>query len=399
MDGDAYERGALMGKRGDYAEAHRLFLEAGEDARALLALGQLASGGLGEEADPAKAAKLYWRAANLGSADAAYNLGALYGSGRGVPQDSDTALQWYAKAGELGCAAGYRVVGRMYAEGDGRPADLAQAEPWWMAAARAGDPAAMADVASVIATRYNDPVTAAEWYLKAHDSGHTAGDEDLLKLRPRLAQYAQTDPRAAKALGVVLKDLAQDDAGAIEALNLPAHYGDPVAQRTLALLLMKSPDRPVDRILRLLDASARAGDGWSAYTLAGIFARGDGVPPDPGLAVQWARLAIASGVTATYALMAGFAQRPESQLGWYLDGAAAGDAACIEQAAQRYRDGVGTPVDRVQALRWFLVLDGPQAEQSAADLPDELVRQAGYMANRVARANAIIAARAAGAAA
>lgn len=393
VDGDAYERGVLMGKHGDYAGARQLFLEAGEDARALLALGQLASGGLGEEADGAKAAKLYWQAANLGSGEAAYNLGALYGSGRGVAKDPDTALQWYAKAGELGCAAGYRVVGRMYADGDGRPADLAQAEPWWMAAARAGDPPAMADVAAVIANRYNDPVTAAEWYLKAHDSGHTAGDEDLLKLRPRLAQLAQSDPRAAKALGVVLKDLAQDDAGAIEALTLPANHGDPVAQRTLALLLMKAPDRPDDRILRLLDASARAGDGWSAYTLAGMFARGDGVQRDPGLAVQWARLAIAQGVTATYALMAGFAERPETQLGWYLDGAAAGDAACIAEAAQRYRDGVGTPVDRVQALRWFLVLEGPEAEQAAADLPDELVRQAGYMANRVTRASAIIAAR------
>jgi TPR repeat protein len=281
----------------------------------------------------------------------------------------------------------------MYAEGDGRPADLAQAEPWWMAAARAGDAAAMADVAGVIAQRYNDPVTAAEWYLKAHDSGHTAGDEDLLKLRPRLAQLAQTDVRAAKALGVVLKDLAQDDAGAIEALNGPAQHGDPVAQRTLALLLMKAPNRADDRILRLLDSSARAGDGFAAYTLAGMFGRGDGVQRDPALAVQWARLAIAHGVTATYGLMAGFAERPETQLSWYLDGAAAGDAACIAESARRYRDGVGTPVDQVLALRWFLMLDGPEAEEAAAGMPSELIRQAGYMANRITRADTIIAAR------
>jgi TPR repeat protein len=383
-----------MGRRGDYAQARELFQAAGEDHRALLALGQLASAGLGEDPDPAKAAKLYWQAANMGSGEAAYNLGALYGAGRGVPQDSDIALQWYAKAGELGVCAGYRAVGRMYADGDGRAADLAQAEPWWMAAARAGDAQAMADVASVIANRYNDPVTAAEWFLKARDSGHTGGDPELLKLRPRLAQLAQSDVRAAKALGVVLKELAQDEPGAIQALTLPADRGDPVAQRTLAMLLLKTPDRPNDRILRLLDASARAGDGWSAYTLAGMFARGDGVQRDPGLAVQWARLAIAHGVTATYALMAGFAERPQTQLSWYLDGAVAGDAACVAEAARRYHDGVGTPVDRVQALRWSLVLDGPQAEEAAADLPDEVIRQAGFLADRVARADAIIATRA-----
>lgn len=335
VDGDAYERGVLMGKRGDYAEARRLFETAGEDARALLALGQLASAGLGEDPDPAKAAKLYWQAANLGSGEAAYNLGAMYGSGRGVAKDPDVALQWYAKAGELGVPAGYRVVGRMYADGDGRPADLAQAEPWWMAAARAGDAAAMADVAGVMASRYNDPVTAAEWYLRARDNGYTGADEDILKLRPRLAQLAQADVRAAKALGIVLKDLAQDDAGAIAALTLPAQQGDPASQRELARLLMKQPDRPDDQILRLLDAAARAADGWSAYTLAGMFARGDGVQRDPAIAVQWARLAIAHGVTETYALMAGFAERPETQLSWYVEGAAAGDAGCIAEVARR----------------------------------------------------------------
>jgi len=397
VDGDRYELGVLMGQRGDYARARQLFQEAGEDARALLALGQLASGGLGEDPDPAKAAKLYWQAANLGNGEAAFNLGALYGSGRGVPMDSDIALQWYAKAGELGCPAGYRVAGRMYAEGDGRPVDVAKAEAWWMAAARAGDAGAMADVAGVIVNRYNDPVTAAEWYLKARESGHTQADPDFAKLRARLAPLAEAgDVRAAKALGMLLNAVTQDDAAAIQALTLPADRGDPVAQRTLAELLMKAPDRAGDRVLRLLDAAARSGDGRAAYTLAGMFGRGDGVQRDPALAVQWARLAIAHGVTATYALMAGFAERPETQLNWYLDGALAGDPGCIAEVARRYRDGAGTPADHVQALRWFLVLDGPDAEEVAAGLSDELVRQAGYMADRTTRANAIIASRQAG---
>jgi TPR repeat protein len=391
MDGDAYELGVQMGQRGDFAEARRLFQQAGEDARALLALGQLASAGYGEEQDPAKAAKLYWRAANLGSGEAAYNLGALYGQGRGVPQDPDTALQWYAKAGELGCAAGYRAAGTMYAAGDGRPVNLAQAEPWWLAASRAGDADAMAQVAQLYAHHRNDPVTAAEWYLKARDCGHTQSDQELLALRPRLEPIAGAgDVRAAKALGVILLNLVQDEPGAIGALTLPAERGDASAQRMLALLLMRRPERDNDRILRLLDASARAGDGYAAFTLTGMFARGDGVQPDLNIAAQWARLAIGRGVIATYALMAEAIQRDEDALRWYLEGAAAGDPTCVSQAGARLRDGVGTPVDLVQSLRWFLLLDTGEAAAVAARLTDDQIRQAGHLANRVVQANALL---------
>lgn len=336
MDGDSYDLGVQMGQRGDFAEARRLFQLAGEDARALLALGQLASNGYGEQEDPAKAAKFYWRAANLGSGEAAYNLGALYGKGRGVPQDPDTALQWYAKAGELGCPAGYRAAGTMYAAGDGRPVDVAQAEPWWLAAARAGDADAMAQIGRVFADYRNDPITAAEWYLKARDSGYMLGDQELLGLRPKLEPIAGAgDVRAAKALGVILLNLVQDEPGAIGALTLPAERGDATAQRMLALLIMRRPERDNDRILRLLDTSARAGDGYAAYTLTGMFARGDGVQADLNIAAQWARLAIGRGVIEAYALMAAAMPRDEDALRWYQEGAAAGDPTCITEANAR----------------------------------------------------------------
>ena len=53
--------------------------------------------------DPARAARFYQRAVELGHAEARNALGRLYGLGRGVPQDYGTAYRWYT-AGPNGAA-------------------------------------------------------------------------------------------------------------------------------------------------------------------------------------------------------------------------------------------------------------------------------------------------------
>lgn len=53
--------------------------------------------------DPARAARFYQRAAELGHVEARNALGRLYGLGRGVPQDYVAAYRWYT-AGPTGAA-------------------------------------------------------------------------------------------------------------------------------------------------------------------------------------------------------------------------------------------------------------------------------------------------------
>ena len=57
------------------------------EAEAFFIAGALYDVGTCVEADPARAARLYRRAIDLGDGDAAPSLAMLYGSGRGVPQD------------------------------------------------------------------------------------------------------------------------------------------------------------------------------------------------------------------------------------------------------------------------------------------------------------------------
>ena len=56
------------------------------------------------ERDLHKAAKWYWRAANLGDAQAMYNLGCCYAHGMGVEEDAGKASRWFAEAARRGYA-------------------------------------------------------------------------------------------------------------------------------------------------------------------------------------------------------------------------------------------------------------------------------------------------------
>ena len=99
-----FEDGGAALKRGDYAEALRL-----------------------------------WRPlADQGDANAQYMLGIMYANGRGVPQDYAEAMKWCRLAAEQGYARAQYMLGIMYANGRGVPQNDVQAHMWFnLAASRA----------------------------------------------------------------------------------------------------------------------------------------------------------------------------------------------------------------------------------------------------------------------
>lgn len=168
---DSYKRGLEALRAGDFETARALLEDASADPRAVGLLGQMASNGNGEPADPAKAARLYERAADGGDAESAYNLAALYATGRGVAQDYAAAMRWYQKAAELGDADAMQKVGVMYAVGQGVPVDLAEAERWWLRAVERGQAEAMADLGTMYDAERDDQTTATRWYASAAEHG------------------------------------------------------------------------------------------------------------------------------------------------------------------------------------------------------------------------------------
>lgn len=391
----AYERGVLAAHRQAFADAREELTRAGADDRALLLLGQLASNGQGEPADPVKALRLYEQAAGLGNAEAAHNAGVLYANGRGVEQDLAAALRWYRRSAELGHVPALRMVGLMYATGQGVPVDEDEADRHWRAAADAGDERALHDLGTLYAYHRQDFPEAAYWYLLAAKAGIEIAVRELRLLAPKLRGPARTDRRARTMLGVIRAFHLDDPAGGVELLTASADEGDPVAQRTLGYLIQHGVGTAPDeyRAAALFQAAAEAGDATAAFNLGVLSGHAPG-------AVHWLRIAAEAGITEAYPLLGDQLSRrdlDEEALQWYVRGAGAADKGSMFAAACWYRDGFGGPVDLVQALRWYLAMldlgsgDGiHEAHKIVSRMTADEIYEAGRLAGRLLEADTFV---------
>ena len=84
-----------------------------------------------EKGDYKEAHKLWLSVAEQGDASAQFNLGLMYGNGKGVPQDYKEALRWNKLAAEQGIDKAQYNLGVMHAKGQGVPQDSVSAHMWW----------------------------------------------------------------------------------------------------------------------------------------------------------------------------------------------------------------------------------------------------------------------------
>jgi TPR repeat protein len=282
----------------------------------------------------------------------------------------------------------------MYASGQGVPVDLDEAERHWRAAATAGQVQALVDLGQLFDYHRSDPVEATYWYLLAAKEGVDV-EGALRGLWHRLQPLADAGHTRARTLcGVVLAFQLGDPAGGVALLTASADDGDAIAQRTLAFLLQHGtgtePD--LDLAVTLFRAAAEAGDLLAAYNLGVLYRSGEGVPIEPTESVRWLRVAAAGGLIEAYPLLGdqlAAVDLDQEALEWYLRGAREGDAGCMFAAASCYRDGIGTDLDLVQSLRWFLAMlnakkgDGlHEAHKIAPRMSTEEIVEAGRLAGR-----------------
>lgn len=138
----------------DDVEAIKWFRRAAEkrDAAGEYSLGEMYLSGRGVHADLAEAVKWMRRAAEDGDARGQFNLAAMYVQGQGVPKDEAEAARWMRKAADQGLAAGQFGLGSMYVHGRGVPQSASEAANWYRKAAGQGDPAALNNLAFLLAT-------------------------------------------------------------------------------------------------------------------------------------------------------------------------------------------------------------------------------------------------------
>ncbi|HIY83814.1 MAG TPA: SEL1-like repeat protein [Candidatus Rubneribacter avistercoris] len=117
--GRLHERG--LGVRQDYAEAAKLYEEAGRQGLlpARNDLGRLCEEGLGVEQDCDRAMRLYAQSAEQGLASAQCNLGRLHEEGRLVKRDYALAIKQYEEAAAHRCGEAESRLGNLYFHGHG----------------------------------------------------------------------------------------------------------------------------------------------------------------------------------------------------------------------------------------------------------------------------------------
>ncbi|MBV8394518.1 MAG: sel1 repeat family protein [Alphaproteobacteria bacterium] len=100
-------------------------------AQAAFNAGVMYERGFVVERDDAKAAQWYRRSADLGFAEARHNLALMLRTGKGVPRDGAQAIQLLRTAARQGMTASMFTLGDIYETGDAAPKDIAAAAAWF----------------------------------------------------------------------------------------------------------------------------------------------------------------------------------------------------------------------------------------------------------------------------
>jgi TPR repeat protein len=279
-----FEDGTAAYKRGDYAEALRLFRPAAEsgNARAQHSLCTLYYLGQGVLQDYPAAAQWCQKAADQGDAGAQLSLGLMYAVGQGVPQNKATGAAWVRKSADQGHAEAQDFLGVMYQMGIGVAQDYATAAAWFRKAADQGDATAQFHLGVAQNTGRGVPqdyALAATWFRAAADQGYGPAEETLA------AMYATG------------KGVRHDEAQALNFYNKAASHGVIRAQTMLGTAYRAGIGglQDFDKAMRWYRKAADQGDAAAETSIGEMYAYGEGVAKSYSEALKWIRKAADRG--------------------------------------------------------------------------------------------------------
>jgi len=107
-------------------------------------------------------------------------------------------------------------------------------------------------------------------------------------------------------------------------------------------------------------ASAQSGDAASQFIIGSIYHSGQGVPKNPGEALNWYRLAATQGnIDAQLAMGRAFqsgegtAPNPSEAINWLNKAAAQGNVEAQLAMARAFEQGSGVPKNTGEAINWY----------------------------------------------
>ena len=280
-----------------FEEGYRLYLEAESDedlekARSLLGqasmaghamaqdvLGNMYEDGDGVEEDIATALQLYRRSADQDCPSGLYDLGVLYLDGRGVEKDASRAFSLVKKAVDLGGLPDHvYMLSVLYHRGEGTDADEGRAMDLLERAAGLGSPEAKAGLGAILLSGdglEKDPGRAFALLKEA-------AEDQQADAMCNLGLMYESGTHVGKDLGTAVSYYRQ----AADLGYAPAYFHLAVlAGQGEAPMSLADPTG-------LLGAEDRPGTPEDVGRLGESYYFGDGVDPDPEMAVQLFRAGI-----------------------------------------------------------------------------------------------------------
>lgn len=138
------------------------------------ALGNAYADGNGVPRNGAKALEYYNKASEMGLISADVGIGDMYRDGLALPRDYNKAFQYYQKAASNGSKSGMQRLARMGVSNTLPASEKGKTQQYVSRAASMGDPRSMAYMADLYATGNSvlrDDRLAAEWYTKSAEAG------------------------------------------------------------------------------------------------------------------------------------------------------------------------------------------------------------------------------------
>ena len=218
------------------------------DANAQFVVATRYMNGENVNADFAKAAYWYGKAAAAGLAPAQYRVATLYERGRGVPKNMGAALSWYERAAALGNVRAMHNAAVIAASTDAGSPDYARAYKWFSLAADHGLKDSQFNLAVLIERGLGtkaDAVEALFWYqaaaaqqdadaqVHADALAKSLSPESVEKITARLKAWTPT--KAPDIANVVAIDENAWKVGATQ-LQMSSSSGDDLVGKTQMLL-------------------------------------------------------------------------------------------------------------------------------------------------------------------
>jgi len=229
----------------------------------------------------------YWRlkAATLGATDSQFFMGQFYRLGDGVPKDPQTSLAWYGKAAAKNHPEALYDLALHYLEDKTNRASSQTAHEFMIRAAQSGHREAQLQCAlSCFHGDFGvDCESGNQWLTKAAENGWPKAEFFLFQL-----YYNGVAP--GKDCPVYPKDKTE----AVKWLRRAANHGNPQAQSTLAVILIRGLDVEPDKAAaeKLVRDAAAHGFAPAQNDLSFAILNGDITSTDPEEAAMWCKLAM-----------------------------------------------------------------------------------------------------------